>query len=475
MNSNNNSPGITGSPDEIFEVVSIQEIAAPESIYVNEIVPFPEVPKPDNASNSGGLETPPPSFAAVEQENRRRNVLGGVTPRADTKAHVVSIPSSDPVGRANKQPRNFFSPFVDLKNRLSGKTAENERSAEAEARISAELKKYATLDTSYILNQLGSCSDGLTTTQASDRLLEYGPNEISSVKPPGWAKLLFQAIVHPFNILLFILAIVTVANSDPYTCTVMLVMVVLSSSLRFYQELKSTKAFKSLRELVKTQVTVIRKKTGASATTPDSPKGVTMEIPLEDVVPGDIVSLSAGDLFPGDVRLIESKDLFVSQSSLTGEFMPVEKLAAIPKPVADSVFDAQNICLMSTNVVSGRGVGIVLSTGNNTYISTISTILSSNLAKTDNAFEKGIRRVSYLLLLFMVVMVPIVIVISGFVQKDWRGAALFGISVAVGLTPEMLPMIMNANLARGATEMAKKKTIVKRLDAIQNMGAMYVK
>ncbi|RUP48295.1 transmembrane protein [Jimgerdemannia flammicorona] len=472
----NNNPETTGSQNEGLETISPYEISVTEPVSVDEIIVldlFQSLPL-DQAPQIDDVPTLPPSFAAVEQESHRRNVLGGVIPRAGTEAHVIGVPSSNPLSPPKQMPRNILYPIVDLKNRLLGRITEKERSSEAESRIGEALKEYSRLDPSIAMTKLASSYNGLTSTQVSERLLQYGPNLISSVKPPTWYKLLFQAIVHPFNILLTILAVISVTNGDPYTCSVMLIMVVLSSALRFFQEMKSTKAFTSLRELVKTHVTVIRRNDGTAATITDSAKSSTLEIPLEEVVPGDIVSLSAGDLFPGDVRLLESKDLFVSQSALTGEFMPVEKLAAIPSQAASSVFDAQNICLMSTNVVSGLGVGIVLSTGDNTYISTISTILSSSRSMPSNAFEKGIRRVSYLLLLFMVIMVPIVIVVSGFVTKDWKGAAFFGISVAVGLTPEMLPMILNANLARGATEMARKKTIVKRLDAIQNMGAMDV-
>lgn len=236
------------------------------------------------------------------------------------------------------------------------------------------------------------------------------------------------------------------------------------SLLTIFAEMKSQKSFQSMRELV-TPMTKVLRPDGAGSF-------IETEINLADTVPGDVITLRPGDIFPGDCILIESKDLFVSQSSLTGEFLPVEKSTNVNEP--DSVFDLANICYMSTSVVSGRGRAVVISTAKDTYISTINLTLNSEAMETRNSFDVGVRKVAYLLLGFGVVMVPIVIVINGLTTHDWYEAVLFGMSVLIGLTPEMLPMILNANLAYGAAEMAKHKTIVRKLDAIQTMGVVDV-
>ncbi|KAK9369047.1 hypothetical protein V1509DRAFT_639006 [Lipomyces kononenkoae] len=357
----------------------------------------------------------------------------------------------------------------DMKRRiyeiLFGKTANLSKTSEEERRIAASLREISALDVDNILKRFDTGFNGLSPSEASERLAKYGKNELSSAVLKRWYVIIFQALIHPFNVLLMILGIlaITVAE-DATTFYFVLAMVILSVGLRSYEEMKSQKSFKSMRDLIEPLTRILR---------PDGKGGfVETEIPITDVVPGDVLTLRPGDIFPGDMVLIESKDLFVSQSSLTGEFLPVEKSANSNNP--ESIFDVPNICFMSTSVVSGRGRALVISTGNSTYISTINSTLNSDSMNTSNSFDVGVRKVAYLLLGFGLVMVPIVIVINGLTTGDFYAAVLFGMSVLIGLTPEMLPMILNANLAYGAAEMAKHKTIVRKLDAIQTMGVVDV-
>ncbi|KAJ8102743.1 hypothetical protein POJ06DRAFT_54868 [Lipomyces tetrasporus] len=361
------------------------------------------------------------------------------------------------------------SMMQDLKtwiyNVLFGKTANLSKSSEEEHRVAASLREVASLDVDNILKRFDTGFNGIDPSEASERLAKYGKNELSSAVLKPWYVIVFQGLIHPFNVLLMILGIlaITVAE-DSTTFYFVLAMVILSVGLRSYEELKSQKSFKSMRDLIEPLTRILR---------PDGNGGfVETEIPIADVVPGDVLTLRPGDIFPGDVILIESKDLFVSQSSLTGEFLPVEKSTNVNEP--DSIFDLSNICFMSTSVVSGRGRAVVISTGNSTYISTINSTLNSDSMETRNSFDVGVRKVAYLLLGFGLVMVPIVIVVNGLTTGDFYEAVLFGMSVLIGLTPEMLPMILNANLAYGASEMAKHKTIVRKLDAIQTMGVVDV-
>ncbi|KAK9357059.1 hypothetical protein V1523DRAFT_400435 [Lipomyces doorenjongii] len=352
-----------------------------------------------------------------------------------------------------------------MSNVLFGKTANLSKSSEEERRISASLREIATLGADDVLKRFDTGFNGINPSEASERLVKYGKNELSSAVLKPWYVIIFQGLIHPFNVLLMILGIlaITVAE-DPTTFYFVLAMVILSVGLRSYEELKSQKSFKSMRDLIEPLTRILR---------PDGNGGFfETEIPIADVVPGDVLTLRPGDIFPGDVVLVESKDLFVSQSSLTGEFLPVEKSTHVNDP--ESIFDLSNICFMSTSVVSGRGRALVISTGNSTYISTINSTLNSDSMETRNSFDVGVRKVAYLLLGFGLVMVPIVIVVNGLTTGDFYEAVLFGMSVLIGLTPEMLPMILNANLAYGASEMAKHKTIVRKLDAIQTMGVVDV-
>ncbi len=256
---------------------------------------------------------------------------------------------------------------------------------------------------------------------------------------------------------------------------IIMTMVLLSSLLRFWQEHRSAKSAEALKAMVRTTATVLRREqVGAQPT--------LREVPMRDLVAGDIVQLSAGDMIPADIRLIESRDLFISQAVLTGEALPVEKydtLGDVTQKSAGPVtadqgnlLDLPNICFMGTNVVSGRATAVVVATGPRTYFGSLAKAIVGSRAQT--AFDRGVNSVSWLLIRFMLVMVPIVFFLNGFSKGDWGDAFLFALAVAVGLTPEMLPMIVSANLAKGATAMAKRKVVVKRLNAIQNFGSMDV-
>jgi Mg2+-importing ATPase len=319
---------------------------------------------------------------------------------------------------------------------------------------------------------LQSSPDGLQSELARARFRSIGPNEISH-EQHGWQKQLFHALINPFNLLLAALAATSYATSDLRAAMVMGAMVSVSVVLAFVQEFRSSRAAEKLKAMVSTHATVIRR-TGYLDGGPKGPVAVKQksDIPINQLVPGDIIFLSAGDMIPGDCRLITSKDLFIAQSALTGESLPVEKFALVEPEEATGLVDLRNICFMGTNVVSGTGTAIILKTGNNTYIGSIAKTVAGQRIQTN--FDKGIQQFTWLMLRFMAVMVPLVFVINGFTKGDWFEALMFAVAIAVGLTPEMLPMIVTVNLAKGALSMAKKKVIVKRLNAIQNFGAMDV-
>lgn len=330
--------------------------------------------------------------------------------------------------------------------------------------IASELSK------SKLFDFLQSNPQGLSEEEVAQKRKQFGLNHIQRGKIPTWYKQLFDAFINPFIGILVIIAIVsfiidvwlaTPEERDFKTLIVVSTMVLISVVLRFVQEYRSTVAAEKLKSLVTNTATVIRKETGKQ------------EINFEEIVPGDIIHLSAGDMIPADSRIIQSKDLFVNQSILTGESLPVEKTSvSITNAKKQSPLELNNICLMGTNVISGSALAIVVNTGYNTYFGAISKSVSNKRVETN--FDKGINRVSWLLIRFMLIMVPLIFLINGLVKGDWFDAFLFAIAVAVGLTPEMLPMVVTANLAKGAVNMSKHKVIVKRLNAIQNIGAMDV-
>ena len=297
----------------------------------------------------------------------------------------------------------------------------------------------------------------------------YGRNEVIHEQKKNPFILFIRTFINPFIGVLTGLAIISlfldVLMAEPgeqeWTGVIIISsMVLFSAVLRFWQEWRASEATDSLMRMVKN--TCLAKRAGEQEE----------EIDITELVPGDIVYLAAGDMVPADIRIIDSKDLFISQASLTGESEPIEKFPEVRGQQfrKGSVIELDNICYMGSNVISGAAKGIVFETGNKTYLGTIAKSLVGHRATT--AFDKGISKVSFLLIRFMLVMVPFVFFVNGFTKGDWFEAFIFAISVAVGLTPEMLPMIVTANLSKGAIAMSKKKTIVKNLNAIQNFGAM---
>lgn len=335
------------------------------------------------------------------------------------------------------------------------------------------------------LQRMKSSPDGLSMAEALERLHLDGPNEVAHDRPPHAMTQLLLAFKNPFVMVLLGLAVISFIT-DVYTAapderdwtgvTILLTMVTVSALLRFVQEYRSNKAAEKLKSMVRTTATVIRRATQAAH--PEK-----LEIAMSEVVVGDIVWLQAGDMIPADVRLLESRDLFISQAVLTGEALPVEKYdtlgAVMEKSASASVsgqadmLDLPNICFMGTNVVSGTAKAVVVATGASTYFGSLAQSVVSH-KRIETSFDKGVNSVSWLLIRFMLVMVPIVFLINGLLKGDWMSAVTFSLAVAVGLTPEMLPMIVSASLAKGAVAMARRKVVVKRLNSVQNFGAMDV-
>ncbi|HEV2695092.1 MAG TPA: magnesium-translocating P-type ATPase, partial [Verrucomicrobiae bacterium] len=300
---------------------------------------------------------------------------------------------------------------------------------------------------------------GLGEEDAAERLEVFGPNEVAQERKHEWLHRFWTAIRNPLVILLTVLATISYATGDMRAGTVMLLMVILGVSLRFVQETKADNAAAKLKAMIKVTATVLR-------------EGKTREIPLQQLVPGDIVKLSAGDMIPGDVRLIAAKDLFIIQGTLTGESLPVEKSEARDLRPNVSSIEHTNICFLGTSVESGAATAVIVATGVQTYFGKMACSLAGQQVET--AFDKGVKKYVWLMLTFMLVMVPMVFLINGLFKHNWKDAFFFSMAVAVGLTPEMLPMIVSVCLSKGALAMSRKKVIVKKLNSIQNFGAMDV-
>ena len=314
---------------------------------------------------------------------------------------------------------------------------------------------------------------GLTEDEVDESRDKYGSNKVKKEKKKSIPERLAEAFINPFTVVLICLAVVSTVTDiifpilhmfgntkkdfNPVTVIIILTMVFVSGVLRFIQESRSGDAAAKLLAMITTTCTVTRQNKSH------------IEIPLDEVVVGDIVYLSAGDMIPADVRIIEAKDLFVSQSSLSGESEPIEKLATVCEK-KDNIIEYTNIAFMGSNVISGSATAIVVSVGDNTLFGSMTSAIATESVETN--FTKGVNAVSWVLIRFMLVMVPLVFVINGVTKGNWISAFLFAISIAVGLTPEMLPMIVTSCLAKGAVSMSKKKTIVKNLNSIQNFGAM---
>jgi P-type Mg2+ transporter len=317
----------------------------------------------------------------------------------------------------------------------------------------------AALDVTALYAKLGTRAEGLTTAEAEARLLEHGHNVLQNDNRPSLPRLLWHALLNPLVILLAALATLSAATGDFRSAAMMAAMIALSVGLKLYQETKADTAAAKLKAMISVSATVLR-------------DGAPQEIAVSHLVPGDVIQLSAGDMIPGDVRIVHAKDLFVNQGSLTGESLPVEKFDLEKKAATAPPLESSTIAFQGTSVGSGSAGAVVLVTGKDTYLGGMAEAISEPAPPT--SFDRGISRFTWLMLRFLAVMVPLVFLINGLTKGSWTQAFFFALAVAVGLTPEMLPMIVTVCLSKGAVAMGSKKVIVKRIDAIQNLGAMDV-
>jgi len=332
-----------------------------------------------------------------------------------------------------------------------------------EERTKRRLMNAALKDPDTLLIQYDNAEYGFDEDKVEEMRDQYGVNLITRQKKTSIFRRLWDAFVNPFTIVLFVLAMISLFTGEITAVIIVMTMVAVSGILRFVQELRSNNAAERLGEMVETTAAVMRREEE------DAPSEQS-EIPLDEIVVGDIVNLAAGDIIPADVRILRAKDMFVSQSSLTGESEPVEKFSNAVKGKQTNPMDLNNLAFMGSTVISGSAAALVLAVGDDTALGAIASKLQEKNPPT--SFEKGVSAVSWVLIRFMLVMVPVVFLVNGISKGDWLQAFLFALSVAVGLTPEMLPMIVSANLAKGAVSMSKKQVIVKELNSIQNFGAM---
>src|SRR5271165_6353339 len=326
-------------------------------------------------------------------------------------------------------------------------------------RVAPAVLDAARKDGETLLRDLRTSIAGLTQAEAEERARTEGPNEIAQEHRQGWLIRLLRMLRNPLVILLSTLSTVSFITGDARAGSVMALMVCLSVGLRYFQEARADAAAEKLKAMIHVTATVVR-------------DGAARELPLRDLVPGDIVKLAAGDMIPGDARLLSLKDLFVSQGSLTGESLPVEKFYQPETDNSSLPTELKNTCFMGTSVESGTATAVVITTGVHTYLGSMARSITGERVQT--SFDHGLNRFTWLMMQFMAVMVPLVFLINGFTKHDWKGAFFFALAVAVGLTPEMLPMIVSVCLSNGALAMSRKKVIVKRLNSIQNFGGMDV-
>lgn len=326
-------------------------------------------------------------------------------------------------------------------------------------RVSPLLVDVAGVEADAVLQKLHVSKSGLSEEEAERRLQEFGPNVVARDERHPRIRLFRKALINPLVILLVILAGSSFLTGDFRAGGVILLMVIIGVVLRFVQEARADSAAAKLRAMISVHATVLR-------------DGGRREVPVAQLVPGDIVELAAGDMIPADVRLLSCKDLFLIQGSLTGESFPVEKFAAREETAGRSPLELTNVCYLGTSVESGTGTAVVVATGLMTFLGGISTALVEQQNPT--SFDRGMTRFTWLMIYFILVMAPLVFVINGLTKGDWAEAFFFAMAVAVGMTPEMLPMIVAVCLSKGAIAMSRKKVIVKRLNSIQNLGAMDV-
>ena len=341
------------------------------------------------------------------------------------------------------------------------------RPAELAAVVQQRLRDCARMAPDQVLKEMNSSLEGLAQDQVLESRRLYGDNVVLRGRKIGFFERLFDAFINPFTLILMVLAgisaLTDIAFAPPQdrsyvTVLIISAMVIMSGALRFIQEMRSGNAAEKLTQMIVNTSAIVRAEDGE------------VERVMEEAVVGDIVRLAAGDMIPADMRILSAKDLFLSESTLTGESAHVEKLSRASEESSQNVLEFDNLAFMGTNVISGSGVGLVLATGQDTVFGQIAKTLDDKPAPT--SFEKGVNHVSQVLIRFMLVMVPIVFLISGLTKGDWLQAGLLAISLAVGLTPEMLPMIVTASLAKGAVHMSKQKVIIKNLNSIQNLGSI---
>ena len=334
--------------------------------------------------------------------------------------------------------------------------------AEKQKLVEANLRVGSLLPVEELYQKYNSSDEGLSIVNIEDLLDEYGENRIDLGDENTLWKQLRDAIINPFNIVLLVVAVISFVTDvvlpvkkDYATFILIMSTVIISAIISFVQSARSDSAAKKLRNLITNKIEVIR-------------DGVQQTVEVEELVPGDLLKLSSGDMVPADVRFFETKDTFVDQASLTGESNPVEKFTTAKG--IEPITELPNIGFRGTNIVSGSAMALVLSTGDDTYFGNMAKSLVAVNEK--NSFEKGIDEISRLLIRFMLVMLPIILVINLFTKDNLWDSIIFAITIAVGITPEMLPVIVTTTMAKGAVEMSKQKTIVKRLSAIQTFGQM---
>ena len=340
-------------------------------------------------------------------------------------------------------------------------------------KIKQKLIEISLLSNDEIFAKFNSSKRGIIDEQIIEQNQgQFGKNQISKKGADNVWKRIVRSFFNLFNIILFILSMISMiveviiplskGEKPSYiTMTIILVMVFLSSIIHFIQEQRSATSASKLTQIIQTTSLIER-------------NGILQEIPLSEIVVGDIVHLAAGDIIPADVKILSAKDLFISQSSLTGESEPIEKYAQIDVNKSyDNITDYPNLAFMGSNIISGSAKAIVVVVGNETYIGQVAQKINEKPIQTN--FEKGVKKISIMLTIIMAIVIPIVFLIIGFTNKEnnkWINALLFGITISVGLTPEMLPMIIISCLSKGAITMGKQKTIVKNLNSIQNFGTM---
>ena len=323
--------------------------------------------------------------------------------------------------------------------------------------LDKNLLNLAKLAPEEILKKYQTTDRGLSNNDARLRLLRYGRNEVVRERHLVWPLLLLRDLRDPLSLLLIVLALISFFTKDIKAGIMISVMVVLSVSIRFFQELRADSAAKKLKAMVRTTAHVIR-------------RHAEKEIPLDRLVPGDLVHIAAGDMIPADLRLISSKDLFINQATLTGEALPVEKHADSAKTGQQNPLEMENLCFLGTNVESGSGLGIIVSTGAKTYLGTLAKGLTDEEPPT--SFQLGVKKITWLFIKIILICSPAVFIINGLGKGNWLESFFFALAVAIGIAPEMLPVIFTVNLSQGALDMSKKKVIVKHLESVQNFGAM---